>query len=101
MSEWTHEDSCYAIGQGWEIFSTSRDPAEALFTSDGTPYGYRPFELQKLDDADAFSTDQEAWAHVVSRAAAGDALSQKALAFLAENSPDEYNAILEATKEIA
>lgn len=92
---WSYADQRAAYAEGWEIFETNRDDDEtAKDIVDGKPYGYRPFELQRDDDAAIFRSDTDAWRHVRERAAAGSVLHQKALAFLKEESPAEHEAIM-------
>lgn len=47
--DWTGEDHDAAMAEGWVISETDR-------VKGGEPkgYGYRPFELQKLDESDRF-----------------------------------------------
>lgn len=83
-----------SAAEGWGIFETSRSEESEQSIVDGQPYGYRPFELQRDDEANTFPTDQEAWTHVVCRALAGSAPHQYALDFLQEHAFNEYAAIM-------
>lgn len=92
--DWTPGDSTAAIAQGWEIFSTDRDPGIPLMTADGKRYGHRPFELQAVDEMNIFKDDHEAWRFVKNQALSGDQLALKALSFLLAKSPEEHIAIV-------
>ena len=96
-TEWTGEDSCCAIELGWDIFDADRHPDDKTVNEqivEGRPYGYRPFELQAVHEADILPDDNAAHVFVVESANAGDPLALKALAFLKERSPVEYEAVL-------
>lgn len=74
-----------AFTEGWGIFEMS-------------PYEPgREYELQKLNNpdfghpCDVFDDDDGAWDHVKALAAAGSEYHAKALAWLKEHSPGEYN----------
>lgn len=83
---WCCEDSRTALGQGWDIF----------FRGDANDNG-EFFELQRFDDADRFSCDEEAWKFVWLRAVEEkDCVAQRALSFLYYRSPEEF-ARIEAT----
>lgn len=82
-----------ALAEGWDLFSTDRDPRDELGVVNGKPYGYRPFELQRYEEAGIFAADQDAWRFVWYRAQDGSPLHQQALAFLQQESPEEYTAI--------
>ncbi len=81
--EWTNEDSKAAVAQGWDIFTTERGPSNDV-----------PFELQRDDEASVFATDHEAHAFVKTQAATGAEPATKALNYLKEASPLEYDAIM-------
>lgn len=87
---WTTEDSAAAITEGWEIFEC-----------DGSDNG--PFQICKLDAPEAWAgvcgvdtvppaleDDTDAWVLVRDTESA---LHTKALAFLAQENPKEYEAI--------
>jgi hypothetical protein len=79
VPEWPKEDSDLALGQGWDIFN--RDDNE-----DG-----EMFEIQKVDEANNFKTDQDAWAFVWERAVQWQCpLARRALVFISTRSPQEY-----------
>lgn len=98
LIKWNAEDAQKAAEQGWGIFETSRPPEDASTVVNGKPYGERPYELQADADSKKFSSDDEAWRFVYQQAANGDALAQKALQFLKENSRAEYKAIARECK---
>jgi hypothetical protein len=75
---WSREDEHAAAGEGWGIFD---------YDAAGQ------FQLQRLDDLMRFHTDYEAWRHVWASARTGNVTCQRALAFLAERNPSEYEAI--------
>lgn len=74
---WTDADSLQAMLEGWDIFAV----------------GHNYYELQQDDERDLFGSDAAAWKYVCEQAAAGGDLHQRALEFLKENSPHEYDAI--------
>ena len=90
---WSADDSAQAMGDGWDIFATNRDPGSEEALVQGKPYGHRPFELQRIDEMHRFRNDDEAHAHVFNQAQLGNPLAAKVLRFLALNSPPEYAAI--------
>jgi len=90
---WCPADSEAACSQGWDIFETDRDPESANQLVDGKPYGYRPFEIQRVDDLEIFTDDNAAHAFVRAEAQNGDPLALRALAFLQTYSPNEYAAV--------
>ena len=65
-AQWSDKDDAESAAQGWGLFETSEGQ----------------LELQRLDEKPAFTTDLEAWQHVVTRADAGNALCRKALVTL-------------------
>jgi hypothetical protein len=91
---WSQQDSADAIAQGWEIFSTDRAPSDHPVTADGSDYGYRPFELQAINESGVFEDDPSAWKFVTEKASRGDQLALRAMEFLRINSPAEYSAII-------
>ena len=52
------------------------------------------WQIQKIDDAENFETDEAAWAFVVSRADSGDKVAMAALDFIKVKNPDEYKNII-------
>lgn len=81
-----------ASGQSQALSDTEDAQAESegwCLSFSGTDW-----RLEKIDDSGKFSTDKEAWDHVVSRANNGSELHIKALGFLKKNSPVEYHKIL-------
>lgn len=93
---WTPEDIAAAQRQGWDIFSTNRDPETEKELVNGKPYGHRPFELQRDDEQEVFANDAEAHAFVRAAAQNGDPVAVRALAFLEKYSPAEYAAVMAA-----
>lgn len=85
------EISSKASEQGWAIFEASGDPDAVV---GGKPYGIRPYELQKDDEAGVFRDDLEAWSFVARQAERGDETAQRAIEFLRDNSPNEYGAFI-------
>lgn len=81
--EWTESDSALAQREGWDLFEC---------------YPPRPagnnLALEKLDEAEMFESDYEAWDHVVSRADESSVLHTKALLYLRRNEPIEYERIM-------
>ena len=88
------EISSKASEQGWDIFEASGDPNAIV---EGRLYGTRPYELERYDEAGVFKDDLEAWVFVAKQAGRGDETAQKAIEFLRDNSPNEYNAIVAET----
>ena len=87
-TEWTNKDGDRARADGWLI---------SLAHLDG---GRREYQLQRFDEdpRERFSLDDDAWAHVYARAMEGSRLHKKALAYLEEQNPSEYKAIVEFGK---
>lgn len=89
--DWTPSDQAAAAAEGWDIFDC-----------DGSDNG--PWQLQCFDNpaeagwpqgkAYPFGCDPDAWRHVLTRAAAGSPLHQRALQFLEQHSPAEHQRIL-------
>lgn len=80
-AQWTRDDHAEAVAAGWDIFDTGGDPC--------------PFQLQKRDDMGVFEDDGDAWDHVLDceRHGSDDGLSRRAMEFLREHSPAEYEKI--------
>jgi len=96
--QWRTRDDARASAEGWALFHCDGATDErAARVVDGKPYGDRPIELQRDDAADYFAEDCHAWQWVARRAADGNKLAARALAYLAEFSPAERDAIREAT----
>lgn len=91
---WRSEDSAAASSEGWDIFETSRSKADEQQLVNGTPYGHRPFELQRCDDTKRFASDDEAHRFVRIGAQNGNELAAKALAYLQQCSAVEYAAVM-------
>lgn len=89
LMAWVDQHSAQAFQQGWSLFSTDRgfDPSD--------DYGWRPVELQRLDEDALFPGDLEAWEFVVQVRTAGPAgaAARAALDLLRRHVPDEYAAI--------
>ncbi len=92
---WCLQDQQEAQAQGWDIFHTGRPAGEVdNDVVNGKPYGYRPFEIQRCDEADIFKGgDLEAHAFVRKNYEAGELLTQRAAEFLKLRSPVEYEAV--------
>jgi hypothetical protein len=103
IAEWHTQFNTDAIRDGWEIFSTGRDPDDKSVTEqivNGEPYGYRPFELQAIEESDIFNSDAEAQVHVVRKALCQNTKMELAtLKFLATYSPPEFEAVMRSYAE--
>lgn len=82
----TDAESALFQAEGWEIFEASG--------SVQNDNGDRPFQLQRLDEEAILPDDVTAWAIVLRRAHGGSEPHQKALNFLREHSPAEFEAII-------
>jgi hypothetical protein len=104
---WPRSNQKVALKEGWDIFQTDalKGDAREQRIVNGQRYGYRPFELCKVDQTEVDETgqrwawerwrqDRTAWRFVVRRARAGSKLHRRALAFLRQRSPNEYRAIM-------
>ncbi len=90
MPGWTFAEIEQAQKEGWDIFECSG-------SSDG------PWQIQRIDFPDEwpgldhhqplFEDDADAWMHVRAKAAEGSFLHRRALAFVRENNPLEYERI--------
>lgn len=79
---WTGRDAIEASAEGWDVFD-----------SGGSENG--PFQICMRDDMDSgFLTDEEVWQHVVDEAREGSALHRRALDFVREHNPAEYETII-------
>lgn len=74
-------DNTQAFQEGWAIFNS--------FGSDNGDW-----QLQKVDDAEIFGADEDAWDFVCDRAEAGSKYHQAAMEFLKQNNPKEYFTII-------
>jgi hypothetical protein len=80
-AQWTPEDQDAAVAKGWGLFDASDSENDT------------PYQLQASSDAGLIWNDDDAWMLVVNNARAGEPLERKALAFLKERSPNEYDFI--------
>jgi hypothetical protein len=87
-TQWNVPDHDRAREQGWDIF-------EAVGAA-APPTACRPFVLHRVGETNRFVDDFAAWQFVVTQAAVGDELAQRALDFLAERSPLEYETVMNA-----
>lgn len=83
-AEWTNRDSDAACAEGWDIFEAG----------DG-------MQLQRDDDGAVFADDFDAWVHVWEQAQQDSPLHVRALAYLAEASPEEYESIAMVGRTLA
>jgi hypothetical protein len=74
------ETQIFEKNEGWAIFFS--------YGTNGDKY-----ELQRIDDEDAFDCDEDAWSYVREKALQGSKLHIDALEFLRVNSITEYNLI--------
>lgn len=89
MTTWTDDDSQAALAEGWDLFWCANADS--------------PWEIERIDapadddrvdyDDPKFSDDREVWVHVTEQAKAGSSLHQKALDFIAEHNPTEWDHI--------
>lgn len=85
---WTDADDEAARKDGWLVSDAEISASNAS--------GKRRFQLQKHDEDEQnrFEDDDEAWLHVWNRGCqAQSSLEGRALRFLLEKSPEEYEAI--------
>ncbi|MGX9944937.1 hypothetical protein ACTG4Q_20965 [Bradyrhizobium denitrificans] len=81
-------DNNRAIDEGWSIF-------ECFASENG------PWQLQKCDDSNLLKDDLQAWRLVVDYADAGSEYHQKALQFLKDHNPIEYDCIIDMIRRKA
>ncbi|WP_439357911.1 hypothetical protein [Bradyrhizobium sp. DASA03007] len=81
-------DNGQAIDEGWSIF-------ECFGSENG------PWQIQKMDDAGKFNTDIDVWRLVVTYADAGSVYHQRALQFIKDNNPMEYDCIVDTIRRRA
>jgi len=72
-------DNTIAMKEGWAIT---------------TGHDVDSFRFEKLDEADEFESDQEAWSFVYELAIRGSYYHISAMTFLAEHSPNEFKNII-------
>jgi hypothetical protein len=70
-------DNNQAVTEGWYIADC-----------DGSDNG--PYQIQKLDDENVFSKDDEAWDHVVAKAREGSAYHLSAIEYIRVYNPREF-----------
>lgn len=97
---WTRADSYAALSEGWEIFWTD-DANHAPFElcAVGAPLDHHFPDSPVTYEHVIFGTDDQpddeaAWAHVRGWAALGSPIHQRALDFLKERSPEEYERVM-------
>lgn len=73
-------DNRQAASEGWAIWECLGDGA--------------PFKLCRDDETEMFADDLAAWGYVVAKAEEGSEYHMRALAFLREHSPAEFQAIV-------
>jgi len=73
-------DNTIAMKEGWAIT---------------TGHDVDAFRLEKLDEDDAFETDQKAWAFVYQLAIRGSYYHRLAIEFLYEHSPNEFRRVFD------
>lgn len=73
-------DNTYAIKEGWCISEVGSET---------------PFRLEKYDESTSFKSDQEAWQFVYDLSVKGSCYHSYALVYLNQNSPKEFNTIVE------
>jgi hypothetical protein len=81
-------DNGQAVDEGWSIF-------ECFGSENGS------WQLQKCDNAETFHTDIDAWRLVINYADAGSQYHQRALQFLKDNNPMEYDCMIDTIKRRA
>ena len=74
------DDDEIATSEGWGVFDSAG--------SDGGPW-----QIQRIDELEMFPSDDEAWVHVWTRAAEGSPVHRRALDYVREHNPPEYEAI--------
>jgi hypothetical protein len=80
-------DETQALTEGWSIF-------ECWGSDNG------PFQLQRVDEDEVFTRDDEAWAFVVGKAREGSAYHKAALDFLRANNPIEIASMTKVHGEL-
>lgn len=93
LTVWSERYGAQAATEGWSVFETSRGEAAEHALVDGRPYGHRPLELERDDEAALFVDDMAVWTHVWQRASAMDACAFEAMVLLKTYAPNEYAAI--------
>jgi hypothetical protein len=73
-------DNTQAESEGWSIF--------VCFGSENGQ-----FQIQRIDEMEVFSSDDEAWELVVSKARSGSEYHRSALQYLRESNPIEWDSI--------
>lgn len=93
MAEWTRQQQALAQQEGWDIFEcddSEHPPFELQTIGAPTDWENLDYTEPKFVDGDGEVDDVGAWRHVLARASRGSGLHVAALAFLKENSPEEY-----------
>lgn len=84
---WTAEMSAAALAEGWDIFE--------CFGSDCGPW-----QIQRDDSDGRFSSDDGAWVHVLTMAARGGLIHQRAIEFVRIHNPMEYRALMRFKEDL-
>lgn len=98
LTSWAREQQRAAQAEGWDIFASLRG-TDHMFDLQRIDC---PWENQELGYEDPkFQDDYGAWVWVLKRAGEGEELHLAALAFLEEQSPEEYREIDEWADQVA
>lgn len=100
LDEWHRVHGDQADEEGWSIFEAEYEVWSEPWPD--APAGYVPhvshirteLQLQRVDDADVFSTDEDAWRWVWAHRGRPGTAEQDVLSLLARFSPVEFSRIL-------
>lgn len=70
------DDHLSASAEGWDIFAVNADESN--------------LQLQKIDEQNTFGSDDEAWEFVITKAVSGSKLHQRAIAYIKQETPEEF-----------
>ncbi len=89
---WTAVDDAQSGAEGWYL-STCYGCAE------GGARG-AALRIEKRDEVDTFAGDEDAWTHVLRRAAEGARMHRRALLAIRTDNPTEYALLLDHARKI-
>jgi hypothetical protein len=80
----TSDDHLTAAQEGWDIFSVDGNDQE--------------LQIQKADEDDKFSSDDEAWQFIIAKAISGSNFHRKIIAFIKQSNPKEFDEFVKDAK---
>jgi hypothetical protein len=82
----TGDDLLTAAQEGWDILAVDGNDDE--------------LQIQKADDDDKFSSDDEVWQHIIAKAIAGSEFHRKIISFIKQSNPKEFGDFVKDAKVV-